>query len=1030
MKKVSENTKCITAIITVVLLVLLMAPSPFTGFSSSTAPTVNASGVPRSVNQAGDYGDIMQYEWPQYGCDDGQSGFNAGPGPNIPDVVWKVPAFSMGQVQVFNGKAFVIGFSTLSAFYAFNGSLAWTTTLKRMASGFGTSYTVKIDDTYLMVFGSGPQVYRISDGAYVADLLLEDYNRMPGSGQYFWGGYDSELKMAYATIYNADTNEGKIVGISLEDPTQPTIAWEYVTSEASEVLSTGGGNVYLGTTQKAVYALDGRNGTFLWRSHKTGLAQQSGLYYNGKVYQAATSQFVSCFDAETGKVEWEFDSRVLGGRAYYAYKGAAAYGRYYDCAISVDPNGWVVCWDAETGEMLWKQPAYYNIAYNTVAVADGKVYASICDQPAGRVTAGLVMPGYALACFDAFTGAQLWRIDGFNVAHPVVAYGNLYCVTGGYLYCIGQSTPAKPWAFGFAGNLEQPRVAIGQSGPTDLSHPKWVYETGDEVSSSPAVVDGKVYIGSHDRNWYCLDAYTGDKIWNFTVGFRVMSSAAVVGGRVYTGADDGYVYCLDAENGTKIWEAYAGGLKTNIIFPQEWQPRSSPIIVGSRLYVGALDGRVYCLSTSDGHELWTYTTGGPVGGSPAYSDGLIYIVSTDSYMYALDANNGVFKWKTFALNLYVGVPDYCDLWACDTPTVADGAVYVGGGVIYGFAVPGVNYTAQGQSTPSGSFGGGIRFFAFNATTGASIWNTSLAGNTPPVFTPTYFDGQLYISEFMQVTSMDATDPRAGPTEIVGFGGDRPGNRTWRQWLGYQILSSVAYADDPSGPKVYVGCDVGSVTCLDAKTGEPISAYQSKSNIDSSPAIWEGKLYIGSSDGNVYCFDDSPTVDFGISAASNKGAKMWSNETIVIEGRLISNPNEMVWDGSAYVPVASNLHPGIPNAEIKASFTKPDNTDVPLTTTTDNKGYFSFSYNPTELGDWGWVVYYDGERTKGLTYNWAYGQWNEVTVTSPTSSNGEPTNGEEPPPEGIPTEYIYAIVAVIAIIIITVAAYAYMKRGKK
>jgi len=324
-----------------------------------------------------------------------------------------------------------------------------------------------------------------------------------------------------------------------------------------------------------------------------------------------------------------------------------------------------------------------------VAVADGKVYASKCDMPAGSATAGLVMPGYALTCFDAFTGTQMWTIEGLSVAQPVVAYGNLYFADFSYAYCIGESTPAKPWAFGFAGNIDQPRVAVGQSGPEDLSNPKWVFETGDEVSSSPAVVDGKVYIGSHDRNWYCLDAYTGDKIWNFTVGFRVMSSAAVVGGRVFTGADDGYFYCLDAENGTKIWEAYAGGLKTNIIFPQEWQPRSSPIIVGSRLYVGALDGKVYCLNTSDGDELWTYTTGGPIGGSPAYSNGVIYIVSTDSYMYALDANNGAFKWKTFALNLYVGVPTYCDLWACTTPTVADGVVYVGScdNKIYAFGPP-------------------------------------------------------------------------------------------------------------------------------------------------------------------------------------------------------------------------------------------------------------------------------------------------------------------------------------------------------
>jgi len=98
----------------------------------------------------------------------------------------------------------------------------------------------------------------------------------------------------------------------------------------------------------------------------------------------------------------------------------------------------------------------------------------------------------------------------------------------------------------------------------------------------------------------------------------------------------------------------------------------------------------------------------------------------------------------------------------------------------------------------------------------------------------------------------------------------------------------------------------------------------------------------------------------------------------------------------------------------------------LTTTTDQHGFFNFSYSPTQFGKWGWVVYYDGEQKPRIIYESAYSEWNIVTVTSPPSSETPPP----PPKEGIPMEYIYAIVAVIAIIIIAVAAYAYLKRGKK
>ncbi|MCW4009178.1 MAG: PQQ-binding-like beta-propeller repeat protein [Candidatus Bathyarchaeota archaeon] len=988
--------------------------------------------------------DSTQYEWPQYGCDDGQTGFNPGAAPSTANIVFKVPAGS-SQVQVFNGKAFIASGTSLTAYDAYTGSTLWEATLKSGASGFGTTSVSKIDDTYMFVNCGGPEVHRISDGEYVANLSLAPYyGRMPGSGQYFYGAYSSELKMEYVTTYDDRTSEGKVVAISLADPTQPKIEWEYVANEASEILSTGGGKVYLGTTQAAVYALDGSDGTFLWRTHKTGLPQQSALYYNGKVYSSAVSQYMSCINAENGEIEWEYDSSVLGTRAYYAYKGAAAYGRIYDCPISVDPNGWVVCWDAETGDLLWKQPAYYNIAYNTVAVADGKVYASKCDQPSGRATAGLEMPGYAFTCFDAFTGTQLWSIEGLNVANPTIAYGNVYAATGGYLYCIGDSAAADPWAFGFSGNLDTPRVAIGQTGPSDLSYPKWVYQTEGEVGSSPAIIDGKVYIGSHDQNWYCLNAYTGEKIWNFSTDFRVMSSAAVVGGRVYTGSDDGKFYCLDANTGDKVWEHNAGGLITNVIFPVEWQPRSSPIIIGDKLYCGSLDGKVYCLNIADGSEAWTYATNGPIGGSPAYSNGVIYITSTDSYMYALNANNGNLLWKSFPLNPGVGIPIYCDMWCAGTPNVANGIVYVGGGSIYGFAVSDYDYTGKNQTRPNGSMGGGILMFAFDATTGQSIWNQSLAGNSQAFFIPTYYEGTLYISEFMHVTAMNATYPTSGSIAIVGFGGDRPGNRTWKQWIGYQILSSALYVDDVRGPKVYISSDVGSVTCIDAITGLALSSYQTKSNVDSSPAVWDGKLYVGSSDGCVYCFDDSPAVDFTLYAESNKGEEMWNNETLSIRGQLTANPMQLTWNNGSYVSVASDMHPGLPDATVELCLTEPDGSEEALTATTDNTGYFSFSVNPTDVGVWGWVVYYNGVNATGLTYNKANGQWNELTVLlAPTGQSQTPQATATPPattaaPEttpttepttddGLPMEYIYVAIAVIVVVIVVVAAYTYTKR---
>jgi outer membrane protein assembly factor BamB len=64
------------------------------------------------------------------------------------------------------------------------------------------------------------------------------------------------------------------------------------------------------------------------------------------------------------------------------------------------------------------------------------------------------------------------------------------------------------------------------------------------VDSSPAVVNGTVYVGSDDNNVYAINAATGAKVWGFTTGDEALSSPAVVNGTVYVGSFDSNVYAI------------------------------------------------------------------------------------------------------------------------------------------------------------------------------------------------------------------------------------------------------------------------------------------------------------------------------------------------------------------------------------------------------------------------------------------------------------------------------------------------------
>jgi outer membrane protein assembly factor BamB len=393
------------------------------------------------------------------------------------------------------------------------------------------------------------------------------------------------------------------------------------------------------------------------------------------------------------------------------------------------------------------------------------------------------------------------------------------------------------------------------------------------------------------------------------------------------------------------------------------------------------------------------------------------------------------------------------------------------------------YTDQNQSAPSGAYGGGIRMMAFDAATGESIWNQSRAGNTQPTYVPCYVDGAIFAPEFFEITKMDAEEPlttgTVDPVPDFSYSNRVNGVREWAAWLGYQIQGSVAYADDLTGAKIYAGSDIGSVYCLNATDGSTYSVFTAGGNIAGSPTVWNGRMYVGTTEGILYCIDSTPTVDFNLYAASNKGTDMWNNETLSIGGRLVSLPKMMQWDYDcrAYVPVDSEYTPGLSEATVVISFNKPDGSAQNVTATTDKDGYFTINYNPTAVGTWGWVAYYEGMRTPGLTYNQAYSEYNLVSVTSPSaqpaptstpSASPQPTVAPTATPEptvaptatpeptvaptatpeptvaptatpaptaepttaegGLAVEYIYAAIAVIIIVVVVVAVYVYTKRG--
>ncbi len=307
----------------------------------------------------------------------------------------------------------------------------------------------------------------------------------------------------------------------------------------------------------------------------------------------------------------------------------------------------------------------------------------------------------------------------------------------------------------------------------------WTFDTHKDpnsqslVGSSPAIVNGVVYIGSDDGELFALNACTGALIWNRTLGYLSTSSPAVVDGVVYVSVWEGQNYALNASNGEVIWSnnrRYSG---------------SSPAVVDGVFYISE-SGNTVAINATTGEYIWRYSIGTNGGNIPIVADGSVFI-SDSGYVYAINASTGVLHWsRTFRISNTYNSPAYANgvlyfvcsdelsyalnatdgstAWSTGTgysadhsPSVADGKVIVptsGSGVSVLDAATGVRLwkypVSPGMGSSCAVAGGRVyvacndgNIIALDINSGDKIWSYPLS-NTGTSSTPAVANGILYI----------------------------------------------------------------------------------------------------------------------------------------------------------------------------------------------------------------------------------------------------------------------------------------------
>jgi polyvinyl alcohol dehydrogenase (cytochrome) len=402
---------------------------------------------------------------------------------------------------------------------------------------------------------------------------------------------------------------------------------------------------------------------------------------------------------------------------------------------------------------------------------------------------------------------------------------------------------------------------------------KWAFAyphtEGFQARSQPAVVDGTVFFGGPDGNFYARDAKTGAQKWTFDLGTDpkavVWDSPTVANGKVYFGDYRGYVYAVDQHTGRLAWskqvDSHPNATNT-----------SSPIVFDGKVYVGTssdenINGRDYPCCTFRGHLdaldaqtgdlAWRYFTvpqpqavgtwpsgatkyepsGGGVWGSPVIDPKTrtVYVGTGQNYtgsagdfdtMLALDARTGAVRWKNQVTKadtwrVLCNDPDaegYC-------PGLKDGTAldYDIGATPNVFTVGGRTVVGVGQKL-------GV-YHLFDAQTGEVIWRRQLGVPIPGLGFGglqwgSSFDGsKLYVATyFAGPGSMFALDPLTG--NVLWQTPNPADGCTTGGAAAHPELCSLAHgpAVTTSPGLVFEGSNDGKLRAYSATTGRVLWTY--------------------------------------------------------------------------------------------------------------------------------------------------------------------------------------------------------------
>ncbi len=332
--------------------------------------------------------------------------------------------------------------------------------------------------------------------------------------------------------------------------------------------------------------------TLLWETELGCFVEGGACISNGRVYIAnrvggSGKLGLYCLNETTGEIIWNNSIGGSGGVSTPAISG--------DHLFVGSLTGDLYCVNALNGTTIWNRtiepkPSFWGVA-SCPLIYENTVFVNTVSNG-------------ALFAFN-FDGNELWNI-------PTGSYGEYPPAVAYYI------SPAAYDRKIFFGGAVHALYCVNIETHNEL----WNFSTTGTVSTTPAIDYGIVYFATGSRI-YAVNM-TGVEVWSQSLKGTI-SSPAISNGKIYIGDKDKKINCINAIDGSEIWNQTLGG-----------KCDSSPVVANGMVYTAAnyAQGTVYGFDAETGDLKWTYDTGNWNMAQPAISDGILFIGSDSGYLYA------------------------------------------------------------------------------------------------------------------------------------------------------------------------------------------------------------------------------------------------------------------------------------------------------------------------------------------------------------------------------------------------------------